>query len=62
MGVEEDSLKLLWLSSLGKKVEGSLAVRKGVGLINGCGFVDYGGSFLRRRLGLRSGGLLGGFG
>jgi len=62
MGVGEDCFKLLGLGSLGKEVEGSLAVRKGVSLINGCRFVDYGGGFFRRRLGLRSGGLLGGLG
>ena len=60
MGIGEDSFKLLGLGSLGKKVEGSFAVGKGVSLINGCGFVDYGGGFFRRRSGLRSGRLLGG--
>ena len=62
MGIGEDCFKLLGLGSLGKEVEGSFAVRKGVSLINGCRFVDDGGSFFRRRLGRRSGGLLGGLG
>ena len=40
-------LKLLGLGSLGKEVEGSLAIGKGIRLINGRGFVDYGGVFFR---------------
>ena len=40
-------LKLLGFGSLGKKVEGSLAVGKGVCLVNGCRFVDYGRGIFR---------------